>query len=101
MTISPIQPIRNDYVTKKEFTEFKSEMRNFRLEFNDFREDMYAFKGEVYTFRDKTDKRFDKIDRQIAELRQDIPRHMSMLQEKFKDQLDMAVELIRDEIRKK
>ena len=118
MTLSPMQ---QDYVTKGEFGEFKNEMRSFRRDFDDFSEDMYDFKDEIYLFRDnitnelssfkgemssfksemylfrtQTEKRFDKVDRQIAELRQEIPRHMGILREGFRDDLKIAVEFVTD-----
>ena len=107
MTISPIQPQRQDYVTKGEFNEFKGEMRNFRLGFDDFKGDMYSFKDDMhsfqkdmYSFREKTEKRFDKVDRQIAELREEIPRHMKVLQEGFRDDLKASVEMMQHDINK-
>lgn len=129
MTISPLQPVRGDYVTKGEFGEFKVEMRNFKYSMNDFRDEMYIFKADVSKRFDAIDARFSSIDKwlishdvrfasidsrlsgidnridilskSLLEFRDEVPRHMGMLQEKFKDQLDMAVELIRGEIREK
>ena len=75
-------------------------MRNFRLGFDDFKGDMYSFKDDMYSFREKTEKRFDKVDRQIAELREEIPRHMKVLQEGFRDDLKASVEMMQHDINK-
>lgn len=115
MTISPIQPVRGDYVTKGEFGEFKVEMRNFKHSMVDFRDEMYIFKIDASKRFDaidarlsshdvrfsSIDSRLDILSKSLLEFRDEVPRHMSILQEKFKDQLDMAVELIRGEIREK
>ena len=41
-------------------------------------------------------QKFDKAEDQFVELRQEIPRHMGMLREGFRDDLKLAIEFLTD-----
>ncbi len=90
-----------EYVTLNDFNEFRGEMRNFRFDFGDFKEEMHIFKEDMQSFRSETtvrfdgiDKRFDGVDkrldaltRSLADFREEVPRHNTLLRDGFKDNL--------------
>ncbi len=64
----------NDYVTIKQFDEFKGEMREFKLEMLEFKDEMLDFKAEMFEFKDVVFKQYDQKEedhqRQIGAIKE-------------------------------
>jgi len=114
MTTATIQAnLNNDFVTRHEFSDFKSdyydfkdEMYSFRDEMYEFKSEMYKFKGEMYIFRDKTYERFDKLlvylDKRFREQKQEIYEHMeerfNKQDEKLREYMDVRFSELRNSL---
>ena len=69
-----------DYVTKREFNEFK--------------EEMYHFRDDMTDFKASTDKRFISVDRKLDEIREEFRIQTGIILDQFKEERKIMMEYV-------
>jgi len=82
-----------DYVTKREFNEFKQEMYNFR-------DEMYEFRKNTELHFARIDKRFNDVDRRFDELREEFRVCTGILVEEMREERKVTLEYVRGLVEK-
>ena len=57
--------LKDNFVSKKEFTGFKNEMSGFKSEMSGFKNEMNGFKNEMSEFKNETLSNFDSIEKKL------------------------------------
>lgn len=76
-----------DYVTRREFLDFKED-------FHAFKEEVYSFRDEMYEFRRSTESRLDRIDKRFDEIKEDFRIQTGYLMEEMRDERQAMKEYI-------
>jgi hypothetical protein len=78
-----------DYVTKREFGEFREEM-------HDFKDDMNNFRDETHRRFDGVEKRLSNVERKLDSLREEIRIEMGAWRDQIRSDFMVAVEFLQD-----